>query len=497
MKNIIAILIMTSCTLIGQSQTIHIEAGVTIYINEPTAVDNTPSATSPTLFVAGDVTNTGSIQNNGEIQIEGNLNSTGTFISTGDEVMLGTTNQTLQGSLSGTNGFYNLILDKNANSVSMTTDVDVSNSIKLMNGVLVTNANSLYLKNTSASALVGSSTSGDTNNFINGTLKQDIATGQNYSFAVGDATHGNQVADMNFTNLGGASFMVINYNSAGAGTITPIIIPASASCNGTYDKQTGTWNITANGTNGNYDYTIMLHPGGDNATALNGAIYDAMQKDNVFANDPCAAVLNNNSATGLNSFSTFKMLGGITSALPVELISFEVIKQATSDLVKWTTATEINSSHFNVQRSANGVDFLTLGKVNSKGNNSTNELNYSFIDETPQVGHNYYRLEQVDIDGKKSYSKIIDIIWTNSGPVSLYPNPTKDQLNIDYSANKVSQAEIRLMDMSGRVVKSIVSKSALGINHMEISLNELASGIYHIQLFSNSQLMYQGKVNKK
>ncbi len=178
---------------------------------------------------------------------------------------------------------------------------------------------------------------------------------------------------------------------------------------------------------------------------------------------------------------------------------YNIIKQQSSDLVKWTTANEANNSYFNVQRSATVTNFETLGRVNSKAlNGSTNQqLNYSYTDASPQTGHNYYRLEQVDLDGNKSYSEIIDIIWTDRGTVSLYPNPTKDNLNIDFSLNDIKQIEIKLIDMSSRVVKSVLFMSEKGMNHTEVSLSELANGIYNIQLLENNISIYQRKVKKE
>lgn len=184
--------------------------------------------------------------------------------------------------------------------------------------------------------------------------------------------------------------------------------------------------------------------------------------------------------------------------LPVTYLNFSVVKQANVDLIKWTTKTEINNSHFNVQRSANGKYFETLGRVNSKKeNNSTiKQINYSYTDETPLIGHNYYRLEQVDIDGKKNYSKVINIIWTAQGAFAFYPNPTKEKLNIDFSQDEENLIEVKLFDMSGRVVKSILLESIEGQNHIEFSTSELSSGIYNIQLLENGAVIYKGKIQK-
>lgn len=199
--------------------------------------------------------------------------------------------------------------------------------------------------------------------------------------------------------------------------------------------------------------------------------------------------------SGFSQFYVFSQDAG--TSLPVDLNSFTVQKLRTSVLAEWTTLSETNSSHFNVQRSSNSLDFETLGRVNSNATNSSSKLDYSFLDPNPLTGNNYYRLEQVDLDGTKTYSDLKNIFWTSNGIISIYPNPTKDQLNIDFSSEKVSQTEIKLFDMRGRLLKSKMIESHLGINQINLSMDELASGMYHIQLLENNVSIYNGKVTKE
>ncbi len=202
------------------------------------------------------------------------------------------------------------------------------------------------------------------------------------------------------------------------------------------------------------------------------------------------------------SFSQFRVHSANPGNVPLSVVykDFEVIKQATSDLVKWSTISERNNSHFNVQRSADGSTFETLGTVQSRANGglSTDELLYSFVDESPMIGHNFYRLEQVDLDKQISYSKTIDIIWGADGSVvSVYPNPAKDIVNIDLSTDKISQTEIKLLDMSGRVVKSILAKTIKGLNHLTLDIAEVATGVYGVQIYENNKLTHNTKIRKE
>jgi len=187
-------------------------------------------------------------------------------------------------------------------------------------------------------------------------------------------------------------------------------------------------------------------------------------------------------------------------ALPVTLTKFTVNKEGTVSVALWTTESEQNNSHFNVQRSTDGNTFLTLDKVNSQAinGNSINELNYTFTDKTPQIGHNYYRLEQVDRDGKVSYSDVVDVVWGADGSVvSIYPNPVSENLNVDVATDKVAQMEVRLLDMTGKVVKSVLQQTQKGMNNVTLDLSDLADGVYGVQIYENNTLVHSSKVNKK
>ena len=201
-------------------------------------------------------------------------------------------------------------------------------------------------------------------------------------------------------------------------------------------------------------------------------------------------------------FSQFRLhtQNPLNAPLAVRYKSFTVTKQATSDLVEWTTLNENNNSHFNVQRSGDGSSFVNLGKVDTKAPNgtSTDELNYSFVDAEPQIGHNYYRLEQVTADNKTSYTEVIDIIWGAEGSVvTIYPNPTKNTLNVDLSTSRVSQTEVKLLDMSGRVVKTVMAQTIKGMNHIKLDISEVAAGVYGLQIFENNKLTHNSKVTKR
>jgi hypothetical protein len=203
------------------------------------------------------------------------------------------------------------------------------------------------------------------------------------------------------------------------------------------------------------------------------------------------------------SFSQFRVhsVNPGNVPLPATVTNFSGVKLESSDKLSWTTSSEQNNAYFNLQHSTDGSNFTTLAKVNSKAQNGNSSvaLNYSSINNKPSLGHNYYRLQQVDMDGKVSvHAQIVDLIWGATGStVSIYPNPTTDILNIDLYAVKDQNTTVKLLDMSGRVIKQIQAKSAVGMNNIKLSMGEIASGVYTIQVYENNTLSHTSKVKNE
>ena len=105
--------------------------------------------------------------------------------------------------------------------------------------------------------------------------------------------------------------------------------------------------------------------------------------------------------TEVASFGTFGI--GNDPTIPVELMSFDVKKGQKAALLTWTTASEKDNAYFNIEHSTSGIDFQTIGQVKGNGTTTT-ATTYNFEHQTPSVFINYYRLKQVDTDGKTTLS---------------------------------------------------------------------------------------------
>ena len=188
------------------------------------------------------------------------------------------------------------------------------------------------------------------------------------------------------------------------------------------------------------------------------------------------------------------------SALPVSISSFTGVQYGESDILKWTSSSEQNNAYFNLQHSTDGIRFVTLQKVLTQavGGNSATSLYYQTINSTPSTGHNYYRLQQVDIDGKSTlYANVIDLNRLGKGSsVNIYPNPVNDVLNIDLMATEASVTVVKITDMSGRLIQQVQTNAVQGLNTIQVNLNALSSGLYTIQLLENGQSLFIERIRK-
>ena len=189
-------------------------------------------------------------------------------------------------------------------------------------------------------------------------------------------------------------------------------------------------------------------------------------------------------STDITEFSWFNGGGNNQNPLPVELSYFSGI--CTNELVTltWQNASEQNSSHFDVEKSTDGEIWRVIGTVSAAGN-STEEINYSFIDSEKSTGDNYYRLNQVDIDGKNEIYGPITISCGDEAKITTYPNPSKGEFNLVMHAKANEKVTLKIMDGNSRVISTKVLELQNGINLFPIREN-LSSGIYHIQLISES-----------
>jgi hypothetical protein len=168
----------------------------------------------------------------------------------------------------------------------------------------------------------------------------------------------------------------------------------------------------------------------------------------------------------------------ITNPFPVELMYFEVRKRSEKVELAWGTAVETNNDYFLVERSSDGVNYQSVGKVEGFGT-SLERRNYTFTDENPLPGLAYYRLRQVDKDGAFEFSSVVSVLNRNEHILGVYPNPGKDWFTLSGLTPEAAM-QVRVFDLMGRVVYE--QNSVEGSNTLRLDLGNLKDGAYLIQV---------------
>lgn len=163
------------------------------------------------------------------------------------------------------------------------------------------------------------------------------------------------------------------------------------------------------------------------------------------------------------------LLGSVTT-LPVNLLSFTGAQVKNANLLTWVTTNEVNNAGFNIQRCSNGTTFTNIGYTPAD-NSGNAQHTYSFLDERPLTGTNYYRLVQLDKDGRTHYSKVITLKQPGM-VVTLSPNPVAGLLKI---SNVVAGSKIKIADAGGKVLKIIIATST----EVTVDVSNLATGLYY------------------
>ena len=176
----------------------------------------------------------------------------------------------------------------------------------------------------------------------------------------------------------------------------------------------------------------------------------------------------------------------VTSVLPVVLVQFIASKNSdgTNELL-WTTSQEENSSYFDVQRSADGGNWQSIGTVAAKGNSSV-ASNYTFVDAHPMSSINYYRLKMVDLDGKFAYSKVVSVnTGASTESLVIYNNPFTDMIRLKLNTGMTENVTFTVTDMLGKVYLRQSSNIQTGDNL--INLNpQVAAGFYILHIQGNT-----------
>ncbi len=470
------------------------------------SIENTQNANivvNGILETIGNVTNSGSISSNNAGQYLGSMKFTGG------------SNQTLGSSSQASLFIDEINLNKTGGELKVLTNITTSKIILdggdiNASGYTITIGNSI---NNPGTILFNNQNSG----IHSGKIKRWFSNSINSSLSSG-------VFPLK-TNDGQKRNAVVNYTTAPSvgGTLeaswvnTPMgtngllstITASGNGCSGSYlmnGSANGYWRIdNADGLNGGV-YSIFLE--GDNvAVSYNGSdaynFEDACQVTAVKrqGNSPwgiSGTHLSNTGSeispkiliTGAQGWSNWGFAGHSSSPLPVELLSFNGECQGNIIDINWTTASENNSSYFEIEKSENGDDWIKIETVDAAGN-SNSSINYTIQDVRKSFSSNlYYRLNQFDIDGEKEvYGPILISCETDlyiESEIKLFPNPNNGDFQLAVNSNEDNkEVTIILIDTYGRKVSSMNKILQSGVNLYTFNNLNISSGVYYVHLFSN------------
>ena len=192
---------------------------------------------------------------------------------------------------------------------------------------------------------------------------------------------------------------------------------------------------------------------------------------------------------GINSFGRFT-LSDDGVVLPVRFTLFNAKCDRNKVLVTWKTAQEQNSSHFNIEGSADGLRWTVIGSAQAAGNTNS-EFSYSFTVNNPSQ-YSYYRIAEYDLDGRIQYTPVLRSPCNALETFSLWPNPVHDILNINIIAANESLVILNVFDSKGALVKTQRENALQGSNQLSLDMSSLPKGIYSLSAEWNNGRMKKG-----
>jgi hypothetical protein len=186
-------------------------------------------------------------------------------------------------------------------------------------------------------------------------------------------------------------------------------------------------------------------------------------------------------------------MGLVYGVLPVEWLDVNAFRENGTHVVTWITARESNVSHYEVERKLEGdQSFIQVGRNVQAGGNSSQPKTYSLTDEDVESPGIYiYRVKQVDFDGQYSYSRLVKVSHSGNVLTDMYPNPTRDNINIDVTLPFDAEVTIELFDANLSLVRVLKSRDLVmeGNYLWKYSLDDIVPGAYTVVIRIDDQVV--------
>lgn len=345
-----------------------------------------------------------------------------------------------------------------------------------------------------ANAVITSTTS----SYYTGLLRRKVNATGVYQFPVGEVTSYSpyaytpvQTATVQLNNITGPQYISVLFTKSINGA-APNTVAAGQTVTSLLNG--GFWTVTPDVALSSGSYTITLQQEGFANAVADAARYVVLKRSNSASawgfygdnglssqsNDTVNATAGN--ITGFSDFAIGIANNAVANTLPVTLTSFQAQKNGKHVQLYWNTSSEINNKKFVIERSPDAIHFQPIGEVAGAGSTSLS-MHYRYTDYHTLPGNNFYRLKQIDIDGRENLSNIILVILNNqiTEQLLLYPNPVTNGFTIKGNTQRIEI--VQLTDMSGKLVLNIAHPSAT------IQLpNSIAKGMYIVKaLYENGE----------
>ena len=454
----VVILNGTSTQTLGGMTKLH-----SLTINNPSGVNfsGTGIVAGALALTNGSLTlNSGSLRINGTLtRTSGNINAAAgsSFIRFEGNTAINIPAATFTGSVA------NLAVNNTA-GITINAALNVTGVLTLNNGTLTIGNNNLV-----TGSITGGSAAGYIRTNGTGRVSMNVAgSGGQRLFPVGRSSYNPVTITNNNTAADAFAVQVLDevYQNGASGS--PM----------TDNRIRRSWNIQKTGANTGAGFGMLF---GWNAPENSGVtspqLFDYTTR---WTRQTTGTVTNPTSTSygyaGYTGSSNYFAIFDNSVTLPVVWKSFEVVRKASQVALTWTTSSENLNKGFMVERSNNGFDWIRIGSRESAGN-SQSETSYQFTDEQPITGANAYRIRQVDIDGRSTYSAVRTILMTEEGTASVVVlgNPVT---NGTLRLNMKKTGDLYLIDAGGKTV--LTRKAATG--PVELNVRSLASGTYRLRL---------------
>ncbi len=452
---------------------------------KPVVSSTTSSLYNLTIYTGSALTVTSTLQISGFINNLGNAfdatNGTITMNGVGTITKNGTLPQIIPAStFTNSNTVQNLIIDDLA-GVSLGGDISVSNLNTLTNGLLNTGNNNLIINNNAT--ITGAATT----RYINGNLRKIGA--QAFTFPVGNAGKYAPIS------MSAPAATTDHFTASYVGSSPNPTYPTTSIGTGLNKVSTAEyWQL--NRTNGisNVDVTLSFDNIRSGTITTLADLRVAGWNGTQWINQGNTATTGN---AGANASGTVKSnpalavfgpftLGSSTTnnTLPVSLLSFTAQQQNSTIALQWQTTNEINTSHFTIQRSVDGVSFSAIGVVSSKGGGA-----YNYADnQLPNNATIYYRLQMVDKDGSFTFSKAIAVsLSKQQSALTIFPNPVQQNLYVQLAITKAEKLTLQVIDLQGKILQQQIVDVVIGNTSISINTGVLAKGSYVLVVKGSDQ----------